>query len=597
MTAHTIAVLPFINISADPDNEYFSDGITEEIINALASIENLKIISRTSSFYFKNKKIPLREIALQLKADMILEGSVRIAHGMVRIATQLIRAEEDVQSWANSWDRKLENIFEIQDEISLLIAEKIREYFGHFEISEHLVPKQTSNLDAYQYSLKAKYHFNKWNPEDVRIAIALFEKAIDLDADHTESYLGLADAYGFMATTQFMPMEAAWTKAKEYTHKALNLNPENAGVHYQLANLSFFTEANFSDAASHTLKSLQLKPNYPESQQFMGFLYLLSGEMEKARSHLQFALAIDPLNEETLFYKAYYLYRTGNFAKALTNLEERLKKNPRNLPAINIKIYCLLLLKQYDHALEILDLLPPEIIIPQERLGIQCLAYILKEDKNAYTATLAKLESEAEEPLAFQAHSYLFLAYLNLDRADDAFEWLERALSLNSAILLLTFADPLAKNVSLHAQYHSFHRKLYGVISEEPHPQKKKTLLLEPAVALKLEQKVLEYILSDHPYLNPNLSLRSLAEQLDIHPNHLSWLLNEQMGKNFNEFINTYRVDHFKDLALDPENAHISLVGLAFESGFNSKTVFNTFFKKQTGLTPSEFVRKHRSPE
>ncbi|MCB0665998.1 MAG: helix-turn-helix domain-containing protein [Saprospiraceae bacterium] len=595
MTDYTIAVLPFVNISADPDNEYFSDGITEEIINALAGIENLRVISRTSSFYFKNKKIALRDIARQLKAGIILEGSVRIAHGMVRIATQLIHADEDVQYWSNSWDRKMENIFEIQDEISVLIAEKIREHFGHFEISDHLVTRQTTSVDAYNYALKAKFHFNKWNPEDVSTAIDLFKKAITLDKNHAESYLGLADAYGFMATTQFMPMQEAWTKASEYTHQAFTLDPENAGVHYQLANLSFFTEADFSAATTHTLKSLQLKPSYPEAQQFMGFLYILSGDMDKARTHLQFALAIDPLNEETLFYQAYYLYRSRRFSEALINLDDRLKKNSKNIPAITIKIYCHLMLQQYEVVLQFLGQLTEDLVIAQEKQGIECLAHILMGNKITAREGLVKLEAEAKNPYSFQAHSYLFLAYLNLDRVDDAFQWLNKAFDLRSAILLLTFSDPLAKNVTTHSDYAVFHKKLYGNTSENQVLQKKKTALLEPAIASHLQQKVFSYIKSDKPYLNPNLSLRSLAEQTEIHPNQLSWLLNEQIGKNYNEFINEYRVEHFKDLALNPENTHISLIGLAFESGFNSKTVFNTFFKKHAGMTPSQFVRKHRS--
>ena len=152
------------------------------------------------------------------------------------------------------------------------------------------------NIDAYTYSLKARYHFNMWNPEDIRLAIELYEKVITIDPNHIESYVGLADAYGFMATTQFMPLEEAWSKAAAYTHKAFHINPENAGVHYQLANLAFFTDCDFAEAARHTLKSLEFKPNYPEAQQFMSFLYMISGDMDKARNHLEVALAIDPLN-------------------------------------------------------------------------------------------------------------------------------------------------------------------------------------------------------------------------------------------------------------------------------------------------------------
>lgn len=300
-TDKTIAVLPFTNMSGNEELEYFSDGITEEITNALARIEQLNVTSRTSSFYFKNKKLPVSQIAKELNVSTILEGSVRLAGQTIRITAQLVDAEKDYHFWSETWDRLFENIFEIQDEISLLVADKLREQYGHFEINEHLLERNTQSIDAYDFLLKARFHFNKWNPVDVRKAIKLYEKVILFDPKHTYSYVGLADAYSFLAVTESMP------------------------------------------------------------------------------------------------------------------------------------------------------------------------------------------------------------------------------------------------------------------------------------------------------FLIPNLTLRMLADQLEIHPNKLSWLLNERKGKNFNEFINHYRIQYFKKLALNPENRHISLIGLAYESGFNSKTVFNTYFKKETGMTPKEFLKQNSS--
>ena len=192
---HTIAVLPFVNMSASDENEYFSDGITEEIINALAKIADLKVTSRTSSFSFKGQNKPINEIGNELNVSTILEGSVRLAGNQMRITAQLVDVVDDFHFWSETWDRELENIFEIQDEISLIIADKLREHLGHFEIQEQLVEKQTDSIDAYEYSLKAKYLRNKWNPEDVKKAILLYEKALDLDPNHYKSHLGLADSY------------------------------------------------------------------------------------------------------------------------------------------------------------------------------------------------------------------------------------------------------------------------------------------------------------------------------------------------------------------------------------------------------------------
>lgn len=587
--ATAIAVLPFVNMSSNEENEYFCDGITEEIITALSRIQNLKVTSRTSSFYFKNKSLPLLDVAQQLNVAVILEGSIRVAGNMIRITAQLIQAEDDFHFWSETWDRKLENIFEIQDEISLEIADKLREQFGHLEVGEHLVKKQTSNLDAYQYSLKARFHFNKWNPEAVKIAIDLWEKALALDPAHSESYVGLADAYGFLATTGFMPYVEAWQKATELTNKALELDPQNPGAHYQLANIAFFTRADFQEAFSHALKAVELQPSYPEAQQFMSFLYILADKPELSWKHLKQALDTDPLNQETLFYKAYYHYRTGDPAQTLEILNQALIQNEKNLPAIVTKCYCLLVMKQPDQALAFLNAQPEEIIVPGDRVGINCLAEIISSDGKP-GSTLKQLEEEAEDPMAFQQHSYLFQAYAHLGENDKAFAVLDRALAIKSSILLLGFSDPLAQKLKNDSRFLEYQQRLYGSPTE-PGASNKKASLLDEATAAEFSLRLETYMNEEEPYLDPKISLRGLANRVEIHPNQLSWLLNEKFGRNFNDFINHYRIEVFKSLALDPGNSHISLIGLAYESGFNSKTVFNTYFKKEMNMTPKEFLK------
>lgn len=589
MLANTIAVLPFVNMSSNPENEYFSDGITEEIINALAKIDSLKVTSRTSSFFFKGKSISITEVADQLNVAIILEGSVRTAGNTVRITAQLIQAADDFHFWSETWDRKLENIFEIQDEISLLIADKLREHIGHFEIKEHLVEKQTDSIDAYEYSLKAKFHFNKWNPTDVAESIELWKKALAIDPKHIPSLVGLADAYGFMGVTQNMPYEEAWTKTAEYTNQALELDPKNAPAHYQLANISFFVKADFQEAYKHALRSVELQPNYPEAQQFIAFLYLLAGNTEQAWAHLDLALKVDPLNQETLFYKAFFLYNTGEFEASLPIVNQNLEKNPQNLPAIITKCYCLLNMNREDEALTLLNETPEEFIF-QEKVGITCLANIIAGDESKSEKSFQQLFEQAQNPMAFHDHSYLLQAYALKGEFDKAFEWLEKAIAMKSSILFLGFANPLAANLRKDSRYQVFHNRLYGTLPKAK-KQKEKTALLDDKTATEYSTTLLAYMIEEQPYLSPDLSLRSLAERIEIHSNQLSWLLNDKIGKNFNQFVNQYRVEHFKELAADESNSHISLIGLAYESGFNSKTVFNTYFKKEVGKTPKEWLK------
>lgn len=594
MKSTTIAVLPFLNMSSNPENEYFCDGITEEVINALASIEGLKVTSRTSSFYFKGKKKPIKEIAEELKVAIILEGSIRLAGNMVRITAQLIQAEEDFHFWSETWDRTMDNIFQVQDEISLLIAEKLREQTGHFEISEHLVTPQTTRLDAYEYSLKAKYYSNKWNPEDVRKAIALYEKAIALDPRHTESYAGLADAYSFMATTEFISPEEAWQKTRDYTKMAEDINPNHAGVHYQLGQLAFFTEGNYQSAVQHTARAIELKPNYPVAHQFMSLWYTIAGITDQAERHLQKALSIDPLSKETLFFKAYFHYRQKDYHEALRILEVCFVDNPHNLPAYVIKCYCLLKLGRIKEVFDFLNQITDEFMVTGDRLGITCLAHILNGDTEGAQPYYNQIVVEAQQPMAFQAHFYLFLAYANLGENDQAFNWLKKATKTISPILLLNYTDPLVGELLSDPRYEGYKKLFYGEQPKTNSSDSKKTALLDDNTAAAYLAKLISYIETEKPFLDPSLSLRALAKRIMIHPNQLSWLINQKVGKNFNEFINHYRVNYFKTLATDPANSHISLIGLAFESGFNSKTVFNTYFKKEVGMTPKAYLNAEK---
>ncbi len=590
MPATTIAVLPFVNMSSNPENEYFSDGITEEIINALAKIESLQVTSRTSSFFFKGKSVSINEVAEKLGVSVILEGSVRTAGNTVRITAQLIQAEDDFHFWSETWDRKLENIFEIQDEISLLIAEKLREQYGHFEIADHLVEKQTDSLDAYEYSLKAKFLLNKWNPDDVKKAIELWNKALAIDPNHIPSLVGIADAYGFLGVTQNMPYEEAWTKTAVYTKKALTLDPNSAPAHYQLANISFFVKADFQESFKHAKKAVELNPNYPEAQQFMAFLFLISGDKKQAWQHLELALEIDPLNEETIFYKAYYHHHSGEFEKAVDILNQRIKKNPQNLPAFVTKCYSLLNMNRQDEALFILNQAPEGFFPPGDVIGISCLAHIIANDEPLGDKSFKKLLEQAQNPMAFQQHAYLMQAYAIKEEYDKAFEWLEKAIGMKSSILLLGFCGPLAANLRKDERFQVFHSKLYGHLPKAKQ-EKEKAPLLDDKTATNYSNTLLTYMVEEQPFLAPDLSLRSLAERIEIHPNQLSWLLNDRLGKNFNQFINHYRVEHFKELVVDEANSHISLLGLAYESGFNSKTVFNTYFKKEVEMTPKEWLK------
>ncbi len=587
----TIAVLPFVNRSTSEDNEYFSDGITEEIINALAKIQGLKVTSRTSSFYFKGKNLPIPQIAKELKVATVLEGSVRLSGHMLRITAQLIQGEDDFQFWSETWDRPLENVFEVQDEISLRIADKLREHFGHLEIQEHLVAKQTHNMDAYSYSLKARFLKNKWNPTDVKEAIDLYKNALALDPQHTSSMMGLADSYSFLAMTGFMDFLEAWSLTQSYIEQSLKIDTQIPEAYYLLANHAIFTECDFGKAIENALKSIAIQPNYVEGQQFLSFLFIIAGQEKRARKHLKIATDINPLSEETGFYTGYMDYMTGNYSRALLKLNECIAANPKNIPALSVKSLVLLQIGRQHEMIQLFDDLPKEVIVESEKTGSLALAYKALHDKPNGQKYFKQVQEQAKGPNGFTASSYLFLYYSYSNELESAFNWVENAWENKSSLLLLRFNDPIASPIKTDSRYQKYQDLLFPKELLKWVNTAKKPLLGAIDQA-KYSEQLVQLMGNEKPYLDANLSLRSLAKYIQIHPNQLSWLLNESLGKNFSEYINHFRVEMFKSLAKDPTNQHITLIGLAYESGFNSKTVFNTYFKKETGITPKQFIRQ-----
>jgi TolB-like protein/AraC-like DNA-binding protein len=598
----TLAVLPFTSWSVNEEIEYFSDGITEAIINALAKIDGLKVTSKNSSFYFKGKQVPSPEIGAKLGVSTLLEGSVQLFNKSVRISARLIDVKEDYQFWSETWDRKIDNIFEVQDEISLLIADRLRERLGHFEIQDHLVEPNTKNIEAYKLLLKGKQKFNQWNPEDVNLALNFFEKAVELDNELIDGYLGIADGYSFMAVAGFAPRKEAWQKSILAIEAAKKIDSNHAGLNYLLSNQLFFNEADFASAMHYILKSLAAKPTYSEAHQFASFLYTLMGDFKKAYEHIYFAKSIDPLNQETKFYEANYYYRVGEYDSAKEILYELLESNSQNLPANVLIIYILIRERHFDKALKAINALPQEALAPDERLGFLTLIEAL--DKKT-TDNLKKLEEHGQHADAHHAHSYLYLTYVNLGRFDDAFLILDKLFENASSVLFLSFSGQLGKSIESDPRYKSYHQKIYPYFAQKDKIKDRNQLnspiikdsdvkkpLLDEDMSATYQAKLQHLIETKKPYLNPELTLRTLADHLGIHANQLSWLLNDSLGMNFNTFINHHRIEQFKATAHLPENSHLTIMSIAYDCGFNSKTVFNTYFKKETGLTPKEYLKQ-----
>ncbi len=588
----SIAVLPFVNMSADPENEYFSDGITEEIINALTTVKGLKVIARTSSFAFKNKNIDVRTIGNQLGVSTVLEGSVRKVKNRVRITAQLVSTNDGTHFWSKNFDRYLEDIFALQDEISLLIADQIRENFGHLNIQEPLIEAPTQNMEAYDLYLKGRYQHLLWDGQGIANAVELYEQCVTIDPSFSLPYFGLAYSYA---------MYGSWGNNKgllqlseENLSKGFNLDQQSYIGCFSKATLSFWGQWDFINGHKFFQKAIELNPSYTEAEEGLCELYTAVGYFEKALWHADNMLKTNPLSPNHYFTKANIHYLNEDYTKALECIETSLSINPGFTHSIALKQLCLILSKAYEKLDDFLGQTPlaerPEecrvlykLVNPEDEIDIDISRASLMIKENFGTALLPW---------------QLFLL-VHLDKHEMALDFLEENIKMRTGQIINFMNIPLLKPLHRYQRFQDLLQATFRIELLPPAPEKQIQIASSKALMTVAEiDKVLEIIekgmKEEKWFQNPSLTLRSLAENLNISSNKLSWLLNERVGQNFNEYINTLRLETFKKIALSPANNHLTLLALAYESGFNSKSVFNTFFKKTEGMTPKAWVRSNQ---
>ena len=348
--ANRLAVLPFVNMSADPENEYFSDGITEELLNALTKVDGLQVTSRTSVFAFKGKNDDIRDIAIKLNVDKVLEGSVRKAGNRVRITAQLINAADGYHIWSENYDRNLTDIFEVQDEISGIIANKLRENLTA-PSTGHLIKAPTKNIEAYTHYLKGLYHWNKITPADSRKAVECFEKAIAIEPEYAQAYAMTAVCYSYLgATGQYQPRKA-FEIVHRYADKALQLDNNLAECHMAKASAYLFYEWKWKDAYNSLQKALQLNPGSTEVHRLLGFYYIIMGQKEKAIDIMEEALKLDPLSPIVNLYLGNVYIFNERYDEAIKQADKVLEMFPQMRIAIESKAWAIGMKGDWEAAL------------------------------------------------------------------------------------------------------------------------------------------------------------------------------------------------------------------------------------------------------
>ncbi|UCH66603.1 MAG: tetratricopeptide repeat protein [Ignavibacterium sp.] len=314
---HSVAVLPFVNMSTDPENEYFSDGMTEEILNALARVEGLMVTSRTSSFAFKGRNADIREIGKQLGVKTVLEGSVRKAGNRVRVTAQLINTENGYHKWSETFDRNLEDIFLVQDEIASSITDNLTKSLTIHKPIKHATKAPTENIDAYNFYLKGMFYWNKWSPNSVEKAMDIYEQAIDLEPEFALPYTGLSACNIFLGAVGLLSPKIAYPNGKKSALKALELDDSLPEAHISLAMVYYFGEWAWEDSEKCFLKALELNPNSAMAHQYYAMLLSTLGYNKKALKEAELAYQLDPLNAPISAMLAFNYYNVNMHEESL----------------------------------------------------------------------------------------------------------------------------------------------------------------------------------------------------------------------------------------------------------------------------------------
>ena len=422
----TIAVLPFVNSSPDPDNEYLSDGITDELINALAKVDGLRVASRTSVFALKGKAQDVRAIGALLEASEVLEGSVRRSGENLRITVQLTSTDDGRLVWSERYDRKLHDVFAIQDEIARTIVTTLRST-SFADIAPARTNRHTENVQAYGLYLRGRYAWNKRTSEGVFEGIKYFEEAIALDPTYALAYTGLADSYSLHIDYRNVPVHEGHEKAKSYARKAIALDDTLAEAHASLAWSLFIYDWDWDNAAREFTRAIELDPRYAPAHQWYAFMLASQGKFDEALLEAHTAQENDPASVSVRRSLGYtYLY-ARKYEQARYHLDRAIAMNPTAEESYRIQGLILTFEKHFPAAervlREALALAPECGTYTKVTLGYSLAA---AGDPSYARQVAAELEEKIKSDYVSPVE--LAIVYIALDEKEKALDWTDRAI-------------------------------------------------------------------------------------------------------------------------------------------------------------------------
>ena len=455
-----LAVLPFVNMSADPENEYFSDGITEELLNALTRVNGLQVTSRTSAFAFKGKNDDIRDIAIQLNVDKVLEGSVRKAGNRVRITAQLINAADGFHIWSETYDRNLNDIFEVQDEISGIIANKLKENLTAAPSPIPRVKSSVKNVAAYTLYLKGLHFKNKLTPADTRKAIECFKQAIALEPGYAQAYAMVAQAYSTLGSHGQMIPHTAFEIAHQYADKALEFDDTISEGHIAKAMPFLFYEWKWKEAYEALQKAIQLNPAVADGYDLLGFYYIAMGQKAQAVKTLEEAEQIDPLSPTIIRSLGMMYIFSERYSEAIVQAEKLLEMDPQMRSGIELKGWATGLNGDWQTALQLFEEVHRLTNHPLKGLMGLGYAYGKLGMHDKAMDCIHKLELRQEQEPDSVIDGDFASVWLGLDNLDKTFYYLNECIDKRMGPVACFIEYPPYKKIKTDPRFEDLKKKM-----------------------------------------------------------------------------------------------------------------------------------------
>ena len=430
----SIAVLPFVSMSPDPDDEYFSDGLTEELINALGKVEGLRVVARTSAFAFKGQSRDIREIGDSLDVETVLEGSVRMSGDRLRMTAQLINVADGYNLWSDRYERQLSDVFAVQDEVARSIVSALRLELGAGD-ETRLVSGRTENLEANSLYLRGRFFWNQRTEEGFGRAIGYFEKAIAEDPNYAPAYSGMADAYNLLGLYFMLPPGEAIPKAREAALEALEIDPTLAEARTSLAFLKSWYDWDRPGAEVEFQRALDLNPNYATAHQWYAIHLTAVGRLDVALREARRAVELDPLSPNLNTNLGNALMYSRRHDDAIEQLRRTLELDPNFLNALWALWHAYVHKGMHEEAFAHWERGLAVSGAGPEKLEAVRRAYAESGWRGALEWDIENSKEEGLDP-ADIAQEYALLG-----RQDEALEWLERAYEERSFGLNLLAVD------------------------------------------------------------------------------------------------------------------------------------------------------------